>query len=118
MAREAMKAWDNQISPTRRPARKSWMALYRTGRFHVDVLSKGWFESLKGQMPLLEKTTGMSGQKYHAWLKNNHLQHNTTNMFRYTQWSKPKSNAQLIPAGCEAKSERGCTENRSLPNAY
>ena len=82
-AREAMKALDNKIGPIKRAPRKSWMALYQTGRFHVEVISKDWFEDLKRQMPAMEATTGMSRKAYLEWLKSNNLQHSTTNLLRH-----------------------------------
>jgi hypothetical protein len=87
-AREAMKAYDNRIGPVQRPSRKSWMALYQTGRFHLDVIRDEWFQSLKEQLPQLQEKANMSGEKYALWLAENNLQHNTTNLFRYCEWSK------------------------------
>jgi hypothetical protein len=81
--REVMKALDNQVGPIKRPPRKSWMTLFRTGKFHAEVIGLGWFESLKNQMPLLEVDTGMSSDKYLLWLEENKRQHNTTNLFLY-----------------------------------
>jgi hypothetical protein len=83
--REVMKALDNQIGPAKRPPRKSWMALFKTGRFHAEAIGLGWFESLKSQMPLLEANTGMSGDKYLLWLEKSKRQHNTTNLFLYME---------------------------------
>ena len=91
-AREAMKALDNQIGPVKRDPRKSWLALYNTGHFHIDITSDAWFESLKQQMPLLEETTGMSKSRYVQWLQTYGLQHNTTNLFRYVDWSQRVKN--------------------------
>ncbi|MDQ3565343.1 MAG: DUF3800 domain-containing protein [Pseudomonadota bacterium] len=85
--RETMKALDNIVGPVKRPTRKSWLALHDTGRFHIDVVADAWFESLKGQMPMLEEQTGMSSAGYADWLKTNNLQDSTTNLFRYMDWS-------------------------------
>jgi hypothetical protein len=76
--RETMKVLDNIVGPVKRSARKSWLALHDTGRFHIDVIADAWFESLKGQMPMLEEQTGMSSAGYTDWLKDNNRQHNTT----------------------------------------
>jgi hypothetical protein len=81
--REVMKALDNQVGPIKRPPRKSWMTLFKTGKFHAEVIGLGWFESLKNQMPLLEAHTDMSRDKYLLWLKENNRQHNITNLFLY-----------------------------------
>lgn len=86
-AREAMKALDNKIGPVKRPMRKSWRALYDTGRFHIDAISIDWFESLKSQMAELEEQTGMSHDNYLRWLKEHKLQDSITNMFRFMEWT-------------------------------
>jgi hypothetical protein len=83
--REVMKALDNQVAPKKREPRKSWMTLYKTGRFHAEVIGLSWFESLKSQMPKLEADTGLSRDKYLLWLKVNKKQHNTTNLFLYME---------------------------------
>ena len=88
--RETMKAYDNRIGPNQRPARKSWMAMYHTGRFHIDVISDGWFQSLKEQLPQLQEKAGMSASDYALWLTRNGMQHNTTNLFRYLEWTGKK----------------------------
>ena len=85
LARETMKALDNQIGPIQRKPRKSWLALYNAGRFHIDAISEAWFEGLKRQMPVLEKKAGMSQKDYLTWLKENRLQDNTTNLFLYME---------------------------------
>jgi hypothetical protein len=91
LAREAMKALDNQVGPVKRDPRKSWMALYNTGRFHVDAIGDGWFDSLKDQMSMLENDTRMSRAGYLEWLKKNKRQHNTTNLFLYMEWTATHS---------------------------
>lgn len=90
LARETMKALDNKIGPIKRVPRKSWLALYNTGRFHIDAISEEWFEGLKRQMPVLEKKAGMSQKDYLTWLKENGLQDNTTNLFIYMEWTSSR----------------------------
>lgn len=85
-ARETMKALDNQIGPVKREPRKPWMALFNTGRFHIDALMDGWFEDLKRKMPALEEEHGMQKERYLAWLTEKRLPHNVTNMYRYVEW--------------------------------
>jgi len=85
-ARETMKAFDNRFGPKKRPERKSWSALRRTGRFQINAVSIDWFEDLKRKMAKLEKLTGLSREGYLAWLNQHKLLHNTTNMFRYLMW--------------------------------
>ena len=84
-AREVMKALDNLVAPIKREPRKSWMALYKTGRFHAEVIGVSWFESLQQQMPMLESDTGLSRDGYLRWLSENKRQHNTTNLFLYME---------------------------------
>lgn len=77
--REAMKALDNTLAPIgkRRNPRKSWKALYNTGRFHVEAISIDWFNSLKREIPQNVAAA------YWNWLRKHNRQHNVTNMFAY-----------------------------------
>ncbi len=87
MARETMKALDNQIGPVRRPPRKSWMALYGTERFKIDAIGKIWFESLRDQIRSLEQDAGVDQENYNAWLERYKLQHSLTTAFRFIDWT-------------------------------
>ena len=89
-AREAMKALDNRVGPTKRPMRKSWATLHDTGRFHIDAISIDWFKDLERQMPELERESEMSGGRYSEWLGEHKLQHNITNMFRFMESTDKK----------------------------
>jgi hypothetical protein len=89
-ARESMKTVDNLLSGKKRPPRKSWLALYGTGRFHVDAVSIDWFEDLKRKMDALQNVLGMTRDNYIAWLKQHNLIHNTTNMFRFMAWCEKR----------------------------
>ena len=59
MAREAMKALDNQVGPVKRDPRKSWMALYETERFKIEVIGKDWFESLRYKLKAMQEESGI-----------------------------------------------------------
>lgn len=85
-ARETMKVLDNVI--VKRKPRKSWLALYGTGSFHVEAIGEEWFLSLKSAMPTLERRMGMSWDEYPEWLGKYGLHDNTTNRFRYMEWCK------------------------------
>jgi hypothetical protein len=76
-ARETMKALDNKIGPKKRDPRKSWLALYNTRRFTIEVLSDEWFDGLKQRMPKLEEATGMSGSECRL-MGDNHTSRATT----------------------------------------
>jgi hypothetical protein len=88
VAREAMKALDNQVGPKKRPPRKSWMALYATERFVIDVVGLSWFESLKEQLPRMRQELQLDEQGYSEWLRETGLQHNVTSLFRYISPSR------------------------------
>jgi len=90
-AREAMKAFDNRFGPTRRSPRKSWLALRDTDRFHIEAISEDWFRSLKEQLPRLEESVGMSQSDYVKWLREYRLQHCTTSLIRYMEWTSKRT---------------------------
>jgi hypothetical protein len=85
LARESMKALDNQIGPVKRPVRKSWNALHETGRFEVEAYSEDWFNDLKKHYKELEENVGFTQQDYVQWLHNRKRHHNVTNMFLFTK---------------------------------
>ncbi len=85
--RECMKALDNQIGPVKRAKRKSWAALESTGRFAIDAIGEEWFLSLRDQLPALQRETGFHPVEYRQWLNMNKLQDNTTNQFRFFDWT-------------------------------
>jgi len=86
VAREAMKALDNQIGPRKRDIRRSWKALRDTGRFGTEAYSEGWFSDLKRQYAELEKKVGFCKQDYLDWLNGRKRQHSVTNMFLFVDW--------------------------------
>ena len=81
MAREGMKLLDNMIGPVKRPLRKSYVALSKTGRFHTDVLTREWFMDYVAKRPAAVKAWGLEDEKYYAWLKQKGRVDNMTNMF-------------------------------------
>jgi hypothetical protein len=87
LAREAMKALDNRIGPVKRKVRKSWLTLAQTGRFKIDAFSIEWFESLKQQMPELEKQLNMNLNDYMEWLRKRHRQPSISAMLQYSDWT-------------------------------
>jgi len=96
VAREVMKALDNQIGPVKREIRKSWKALHDTGRFHAEAFSEDWFADLKKHYAELEKTVGFCEQDYMNWLSARKRQHNVTNMFLFVRdMSKRDADAEI-----------------------
>ena len=85
LAYEGMKALDNDRGPVKRK-RKSWQTLRQTERFHTGAFSWEWFEDLKRNMPRLEEMTGLTRDKYLAWLKERNRQHSISNLIHYTNW--------------------------------
>jgi hypothetical protein len=87
LAREAMKALDNQIGPKKRPIRKSWQALLDTTRFVTYGFSTDWFEDLKRKLPEAEKQMNMNRDMYIEWLRQRNRQHNVSNLFQFADWT-------------------------------
>lgn len=87
LAREAMKALDNEIGPVKRPTRKSWQALLDTKRFVTYGFGTEWFKEMKRQMPQLEQQLGMNRDMYIEWLRQRKRQHNVSNMFQFSDWT-------------------------------
>lgn len=85
--RECMKALDNQVGPVKREKRKSWAALESTGRFKIEGLGEEWFLSLREQLAGLQRESGIEPVAYNQWLNRNRLQNNTTNLFRFFEWT-------------------------------
>jgi hypothetical protein len=88
LARETMKAVDNRFGPIRRPTRKSWLCLHDTGRFHIELFARDWWEGLKVRMLDLEKHTGMSMTEYAQWLvATKRMVDNISNRFAYMNYA-------------------------------
>lgn len=87
LAREAMKALDNEIGPKKRPIRKSWQVLRNSGNFEVDAFSNEWFGDMKCKLPQTEHMLGMNRDSYLQWLHERNRQHSITNMFHYVDWT-------------------------------
>lgn len=86
-AREVMKGLDNYVGPVKRPMRKSWESLAKTGRFLADYFSVDWFQHLKRKMPEVEKQLNMGFDKYLEWLKQRNQQDNLSARFQYVDWT-------------------------------
>lgn len=94
LAREAMKALDNEIGPVKRPIRKSWQALLDTNYFVTFAFSTDWFEDLKRKMPEAEKQMNMNREMYIEWLHQRKRQHNISNMFQFADWTAKRDKAK------------------------
>lgn len=94
LAREAMKALDNQVGPVKRKIRKSWQALLDTHRFLIDAFSVEWFTDLKRKMPEAEKQMNMNRDMYIEWLRQRNRQHNISNMFQFAHWTAMRDKAK------------------------
>ena len=81
--REAMKAFDNEISPVRRPIRKSWQALWSTGRFMIYGFSKPYFEAAKKDIPNIDELLKFSNEDFTSWLTRKKRIWNVTNYFEF-----------------------------------
>ncbi len=87
-ARECMKEVDNVVGPVLRGRRKSMAALLETERFGFRVLDLDYFNELKEALPELERRSGISTATYARWLKQNKLDHNSTNVLKFAEWSE------------------------------
>jgi hypothetical protein len=96
LARESMKALDNLIGPIKRPVRKSWNCLRKTGRFEAEAYSDEWFNDLKKNYKELEQKVGFCEQDYIKWLCERNRQHSVTSMFLFVRdMSKRDVNADV-----------------------
>jgi hypothetical protein len=86
LAREAMKALDNQVGPVKRKIRKSWAVLRETKRFEVEAYSDDWFNDLKKHYAELRKKVGFRQEDYVNWLRERNRQPNTTNLIHFLDW--------------------------------
>jgi hypothetical protein len=101
-AREAMKALDNEIGPTKRPIRKSWQALRETGRFQVESFSKEYFGALKNDLPNLHELFAFNPEDFQAWQTIKKRQWNLTNYFEFLRWHRK----QMAPEQLEELNAR------------
>jgi hypothetical protein len=86
VAREGMKHMDNQISPTRCPARRSIAALLTTRRFLFRQLTRPFFEQLWKRAHEMRFLPGAKMSEYRAWLGKNGYTDNTSNRIRYQSY--------------------------------
>jgi len=89
LAREVMKCLDNVIGPSKRPPRKSWIALKQTKRFACRSVEDTEFLRVRIQMEELEKKHSTT-KEYRDWIERNNLQENVTNLFRFVHFVLPK----------------------------
>ena len=91
VAREAMKFLDNELSPKKRPIRKSMIALASANqRLQFDFLMKEYFEGLKKELPHYEEMTGMKLEIYRRWLIENKIADNLGSRYRFMIWHSAK----------------------------
>jgi hypothetical protein len=83
-AREVMKELDNRIGPTKRPRRRSFIALNDSGHFGCDVFLREYFQDMQNKL-------GQAGQKdpefnreaYAEWLSRQKQQDTSANRIRF-----------------------------------
>jgi hypothetical protein len=86
-AREVMKELDNRIGPTKRPRRRSFIALNDSGHFGCDVFLREYFQDMQNKL-------GQAGQKdpefnreaYAEWLSRQKHQDTNANRIRFLLW--------------------------------
>lgn len=86
VARETMKALDNQVGPIRRDVRKAMIALATSGGFFFEIMGREYCASWRDQMPVLMAQIGFTEQGLSAWLGSQGLTDNWTNRFTYLGW--------------------------------
>jgi hypothetical protein len=83
-AREAMKHLDNRNGPKKRPARKSWEAIYATGRFEIECREKDYWDRLLREDPYSQsELAGIKPGQYERWLETHNRQRSHTSYFEF-----------------------------------
>lgn len=89
--RELMKYLDGWLfSGDHYKPREQWNVLCGTGRFGADLQFGEYFQSMKDQMATLESNTGMSQERYIAWLHQKKRQDNQSNRIEYVRYVAAK----------------------------
>lgn len=86
VAREAMKALDNQIGPVPRAPRKSMLALCTEGHINLGVLDRKYCADWRAAADCIKDEEPISGASYQTWLNGEKLVDNWSNRFRFMEW--------------------------------
>ena len=81
-AHEAMKFVDNELLQEKRPTRKSWLALEKTGRFEVRGFLEPFFAEEKACWNNINQN-GARFAEYLEWLAQENRQHNLSNTIEF-----------------------------------
>ncbi len=81
-AHEAMKLVDNELMPEKRPTRKSWLALEKTGRFVVRAFLERFFQEEMACWKNINRN-GVRSAEYREWLAKENRQHNLSNTIEF-----------------------------------
>jgi hypothetical protein len=102
--RELMKFLDGSLfSGDNYKPREQWNVLYGTGRFGGDLQFGEYFQSMKDQMATLESNTGMSKDRYIAWLHQKKRQDNQSNRIEYMRYVAAKDRASAEEQTCAVR---------------
>lgn len=72
-ARETLKCVPRLIERSDRPARKSAKALGSTGRFEINIFTRGYFQDYRSKLPAVAQITGLDANDYKRWLTEKRL---------------------------------------------
>jgi hypothetical protein len=82
-----MKELDNRIGPTKRPRRKSFIALNDSGHFGCDVFLREYFQDMQDKLNQLgQKDPKFSREAYAEWLSRQKQQDTSANRIRFLLW--------------------------------
>jgi hypothetical protein len=84
IARETMKALDNQIGPKRQEPRKSTVALYTEGHVNFGVLDRNYCQGWRAAVDRFNSELNGTSD-YLTWLSQNRLVDNFSNRIRYME---------------------------------
>lgn len=73
VAREAMKHFDNEAGPVKRPIRRSMQALMASRRFRFEYYMPEYSQQLVASAAKWVNQSGVTAERYRSWLKENRL---------------------------------------------
>lgn len=92
-AREVMKELDNRIGPTKRPRRRSFIALNDSGHFGCDVFLREYFQDMQNKLGEVgRKDPTFNREAYAEWLSRRKQQDTNANRIRFLLWFSQREN--------------------------
>ena len=101
--RELMKRCDGHLFSDRYDPRPQWKMLQCSGRFGANVVLAEHFQDLKRQRSTVQEQTGVSPEKYGAWLTTKGIRDNQSNRIRYIIDTDAQEREAKLSAGITAQ---------------